>query len=291
MPLARTRFAQIEYEEHGLSEHTPLILLHGFPDSLRTWDGVIEKLRGESLRILVPGLRGFGNTRVDSPDALSGQTGALAQDVLDFADSLAVDRFVLIGHDWGARTAYSVAILAPQRLRGLVTLSTPYIMFQGKTESHQQIRAYWYQWYFNTERGRAAFQADPIPFCEYLWPTWSPEWKFTPADLEGAKSAWSNPQFVPFVISYYRHRYGNAPGAPAYRQQQSKLDQQPQIEVPLLFACGLADAVNLPASSQGQDSWFPKGYQRVEFPHVGHFPQREVPNDVANLIRRSMPTP
>jgi pimeloyl-ACP methyl ester carboxylesterase len=290
MPLARG-FSQIEYEEHGSSAHTALILLHGFPDSLRTWDGVIENLRGESLRILVPHLRGFGNTHVDNPDARSGQTGALAQDVLDFADALAVDRFVLVGHDWGARTAYSVGVLAPQRLLGLLALSTPYLMFQGKTESHEQIRAYWYQWYFNTERGRAAFAADPIPFCEFLWPTWSPEWKFTQAELESAKSAWSNPQFVSFVISYYRHRYGNAPGAPAYRQQQSKLDQQPlpQIEVPLLFACGLADVVNLPASSQGQDPWFPQGYERIEFPDVGHFPQREVPDAVAKLIRRAIP--
>lgn len=96
-------------------------------------------------------------------------------------------------------------------------------------------------------------------------------------------------RFVPFVISYYRHRYGNAPGAPAYAQQQSKLDPMPQIDVPILFGCGLADAVNLPASSEGQNPWFPRGYQRIEFPHVGHFPQREVPNDVAQLIRRAIP--
>jgi pimeloyl-ACP methyl ester carboxylesterase len=291
MPLARTPFAQIEYEEHGSFDALPVVLLHGFPDSLRTWDRVIDNMKAEPLRFLVPHLRGFGNTRVDHPDALSGQTAALAQDVLDFADALAVDRFVLVAHDWGARTAYSVAVLAPKRLVGLVTLSTPYLMFQGKRESPAQVRAYWYQWYFNTERGRQAFEADPIPFCKYLWPTWSPEWKFTPAELDTARPAWSNPQFVPFVVSYYRHRYGNSPGAPAYVQQQSQLDQQPlpQVQFPLLFGCGLADAVNLPASSQGQEKWFPKGYQRVEFPHVGHFPQREVPDDVAQLIRRVLP--
>jgi pimeloyl-ACP methyl ester carboxylesterase len=131
---------------------------------------------------------------------------SLGMYVLDFADALAVDRFVPVAHDWGARTAYSVAVLAPKRLVGLVTLSTPYLMFQGKRESPAQVRAYWYQWYFNTERGRQAFEADPIPFCKYLWPTWSPEWKFTLAELDTTRSAWSNPQFVPFVISYYRHR-------------------------------------------------------------------------------------
>jgi pimeloyl-ACP methyl ester carboxylesterase len=295
MPSAHTPYSQIEYEAHGSPEHLALILLHGFPDSFRTWDGVIDNLKGERLRILVPHLRGFGATHVHHPEALSGQTAALAQDILDFADALSIDRFVLVGHDWGARTAYSVAVLAPQRLMGLVALSTPYLMFQGKRESPEQVRAYWYQWYFNTDRGRAAFEADPIPFCEYLWPTWSPEWKYTPAELESAKFAWTNPQFVPIVISYYRHRYGNAPGAPAYVRQQAQLDPKPgssisQVQVPLLFGCGLADAVNLPASSQGQEPWFPRGYERIEFPNVGHFPQREVPNDVAQLIRRVLPS-
>jgi pimeloyl-ACP methyl ester carboxylesterase len=295
MPSAHTPYSQIEYVAHGSPEHLALILLHGFPDSFRTWDGVIDNLKGERLRILVPHLRGFGATHVHRPEALSGQTAALAQDVLDFADALSIDRFVLVGHDWGARTAYSVAVLAPKRLMGLVALSTPYLMFQGKRESPEQVRAYWYQWYFNTDRGRAAFEADPIPFCEYLWPTWSPEWKYTQAELESAKFAWTNPQFVPIVISYYHHRYGNAPGAPAYVRQQAQLDPKPgssmpQVQVPLLFGCGLADAVNLPASSQGQEPWFPKGYERIEFPNVGHFPQREVPNDVAQLIRRVLPS-
>jgi pimeloyl-ACP methyl ester carboxylesterase len=290
MPLAPTRFLQIEYEEHGSAGDLPVILLHGFPDGLRTWDRVIEGLKSERLRFLVPHLRGFGGTRVENRDAWSGQTGALAQDVLDFAAALGVERFLLVGHDWGARTAYSVAVLAPRRLLGLITLSTPYLMFQGKRESPAQIRAYWYQWYFNTERGRAAFEADPVPFCEYLWSAWSPEWTFTPAELAGAKCAWNNPQFVPLVISYYRHRYGNSPGAPAYIQQQAQLDGQPLplVEVPTLFGCGLADGVNLPESSQGQENWFPAGYQRIEFPHVGHFPQREVPKDVAALIRRAI---
>jgi pimeloyl-ACP methyl ester carboxylesterase len=106
--------------------------------------------------------------------------------------------------------------------------------------------------------------------------------------------AWSNPQFVPFVLSYYRHRYGNAPGAPAYIRQQAQLDPKPgasmpRIEVPTLFGCGLADAVNLPESAEGQELWFLRGYQRIEFPNVGHFPQREVPENVAQLIRRALP--
>jgi pimeloyl-ACP methyl ester carboxylesterase len=288
VPIAKTKFIGIEYDEHGAPSSQPVILLHGFPDSLRTWDRVIEILKHEQLRFLAPHLRGFGATHVKSPNAMSCQTAALAQDVLDFADTCGIDRFLLVGHDWGARTAYSVAVLAPQRVKRLVALSTPYLMFQGKRESPEQIRAYWYQWYFNTERGRVAFEADPSPFYEYIWRTWSPEWNYPPDEFATAKPALQNPQLVPFVISYYRHRYGNAPGAPAYAHQQEKLDPMPPIEVPTLFGCGLADAANLPASSQGQDKWFPCGYERIEFPGVGHFPQRELPASVAALIRRSV---
>jgi pimeloyl-ACP methyl ester carboxylesterase len=92
------------------------------------------------------------------------------------------------------------------------------------------------------------------------------------------------------VFSYYRHRYGNAGGAPAYIEQQSRLDTISPIEVPTLFGCGLADGVNLPASSEGQEQWFPRGFQRVEFPRAGHFPQREVPSEVARLIRQAIPS-
>lgn len=288
MPIAPTRFVDVEYEEHGSRSDPPVILLHGFPDSLRCWDNVIGALKGERLRFLVPHLRGFGATRVKSPEAMSCQTAALAQDVLDFADALGAQQFLLVGHDWGARTAYSVAVLAPQRLTHLVALSTPYLMFAGGRESPEQVRAYWYQWYFNTERGRAAFEADPIPFYEYIWRTWSPHWNYAPEEIASARAAWNNPQLIPFVISYYRHRYGNAPGATAYTQQQAKLDPMPPIEVPTLFGCGLADAVNLPESSRGQDRWFARGYQRAEFPGIGHFPQRESHTRVAELVRRAV---
>jgi len=289
--IAKTAHVDIEYEDRGAPSGQPVILLHGFPDSLRAWDKVIDHLKHDRLRFIVPHLRGFGATHVKNPDAMSCQTAALTQDVLDLADALNIKKFLLVGHDWGARTAYSVAVLAPQRLTHLVTLSTPYLMFQGKRESPEQVRAYWYQWYFNTERGRQAFESDPAPFYEYIWRTWSPGWNFTPEEIASARAAWNNPQLVPFVISYYRHRYGNAPGAPAYTQQQAKLDPMPKIDVATLFGCGLADAVNLPPSSEGQDNWFPRGYERIELAGVGHFPQREVPASIAQLIRHAITAP
>ena len=266
---------------------SPLILLHGFPDSFRTWDGVIENLQGERLRILVPHLRGFGATHIDNREALSGQTAALAQDVLDFADAVGVDRFVLVGHDWGARTAYSVAVLAPERILGLITLSTPYLMFQGKRESPEQVRAYWYQWYFNTERGRAASKPIPFPFANIYGPLGRRNGSSPSRDgdceirLEQSPIRPHRHLLLPTPLRKQSRRPSLRPATSATRQQAGR--SLPPIQVPLLFGCGLADAVNLPASSQGQEQWFPKGHERIEFPRVGHFPQREVPNEVAQL--------
>jgi pimeloyl-ACP methyl ester carboxylesterase len=115
MTTAKTKFIDIEYEQHGREGAQPVVLLHGFPDSLRSWDRVIAILKNENLRFIVPNLRGYGATHVKSPDAMSCQTAALAQDILDLTDALAIEKFLLVGHDWGARTAYSVAVLAPQR--------------------------------------------------------------------------------------------------------------------------------------------------------------------------------
>ena len=90
------------------------------------------------------------------------------------------------------------------------------------------------------------------------------------------------------MISYYRHRHKNAPGAALYATQQAWLDDKPKIAAPTIFVTGLADACNLPASSLGQEAWFTGGYERVELPGVGHFIPREAAHDVALLLRRAL---
>ena len=225
VPIAPTKYVDIEYEDRGAQTANPLSCSTVFRQPAYLGQKSSPSLKHQPLRFLVPHLRGFGGTHVKNCEAMSCQTAALAQDVLDFADALNVQKFLLVGHDWGARAAYSAAVLAPQRLTYLLALPTPYLMFQGKRESPEQVRAYWYQWYFNTQRGQQAFEADPVPFYEYIWRTWSPEWNYTPGEIASAQPAWNNPQLVPFVISYYRHRYGNAPGASASRNSnRSSID-------------------------------------------------------------------
>jgi pimeloyl-ACP methyl ester carboxylesterase len=103
MKIVPTRWLEIGYEEFGDPSGLPVLLLHGFPDdAVRAWDGVIRQLNHERVRMFTPYLRGFGPTLITAPEAVSGQVAALGQDVLDFADALHIERFTIVGQDWGA---------------------------------------------------------------------------------------------------------------------------------------------------------------------------------------------
>ena len=290
MPLLSTPNIDIEYEEHGDPSGLPVVLLHGFPDSIRTWDSTVAALEktGETLRLLVPHMRGFGGTRIIDPQAAGGQAAAFAQDAIDFIRGLGLETVLLVGHDWGARACYSVAVLAPELLQAIVPLATDYVTNGGQPPTFQQVQAYWYQWFFNTSQGKKVLEEDAACFCEYLWRVWSPGWHYTAEDIAAAQAAWRNPQFAETSISSYRHRYGNAPGSPLYAKQQTILDAKPKIGVPTFFACGLDDHCNLPQTSQGQEPWFTGGYERLEIPGVGHFIPHEAGGEVAALIRRAL---
>jgi pimeloyl-ACP methyl ester carboxylesterase len=293
MPRVATPALEIEYEEHGAPSGTPVVMLHGFPDSLHTWKTVIGHLTSDlstAPRVLTPHLRGFGNTRVLDQSARTGQSAALAQDIVDLLDALGIERAVLVGHDWGARAAYGAAVLDPKRILALVALATEYVPARGGMP-YEQAQAFWYQWFFHTPQGAEALAKDPGGLGAYLWHTWSPGWSFPLSNLAEAQATWGNSDFAPTVLSSYRHRYGNAPGLPQYADQQRRIDAKPPIQVPTTFAIGLADACNLPQTSIGQQAWFPAGYKRVELPGIGHFVPREAGREVALLVRRALAQP
>jgi pimeloyl-ACP methyl ester carboxylesterase len=124
MKIVRTAVAEIGYLESGQSDGFPVLFLHGFPDDAHTWDRVVDELEGLPLRLIRPFQRGFGPSQVTAIAAHSGQVAALAQDVLDLADALGIARFTLVGQDWGRRAAHAVAVLAPERVTGLLVLAT-----------------------------------------------------------------------------------------------------------------------------------------------------------------------
>jgi pimeloyl-ACP methyl ester carboxylesterase len=288
VPTARTATLEIGYEEQGRGAGDPVILLHGFPDDVRTWDEVAARLVAFGHRVLVPYLRGYGPTRFLDPVApRMAQQAAIGQDVLDFMDALGIERATIAGYDWGGRAACIAAILAPARVRGLVTIggyNVQNTLAPPRPVSAVEERAYWYQWYFNTERGRVGLEKNRRDICRLLWHEWSPGWRFDDATFERTAVAFDNPDFVPLVIHSYRHRHGNAPGDPRLEPIERRLAERPRIAVPSVILHGRDDMVDPPWHSERHPALFPDGTERHVVADAGHFLPREQPGAVVDAL-------
>ena len=286
----RTSCLEVAYEDRGSPQAEPIILVHGFPDDIRTWDGVVAPLVDAGYRTLTPYLRGFGPTRFLEETALrTGQLAALGQDVIEFADAVGIERFMLVGHDWGARAAYIAAGLWPGRVQGLVALSVGYGTSTPKDQiSYDQARAYWYQWYFGLERGRVALEQDRRGLCRWLWNTWSPDWHFDEATFETTARSFDNPDFVEVSIHSYRHRWGDAPGDHRYDGIEARIAGLPRIGVATTVLHGADDGATFPETSAGKEQHFTGPYDRRVIDSVGHFVQRERPHAVVDAVLAQM---
>lgn len=291
VPTVRTETTRIEYLIDGPADGVPVVLQHGFPDDPHTWDTVVDLLPPGVLAIR-PYLRGHGGSRVTAPDDVAGgaQVAALAHDLLDLADALELSRFLLVGHDWGARTAHATAVLAPERLTGLITLSTAYGEMSHLTPAQRiaEAQAAWYRWWLCTDVGAEAFRADVVAFVQQAWSDWSPGLTLSDAQRQGMVAAFDNDQFADFVVHYYRHGSGAEAGRARYADDQAKLDEWPAIEVPATFLYGLDDGCEIPQASRGNDRFYAAAYDRVELSGVGHFISREAPLAVADVIARHL---
>jgi len=204
MKTIRTPTLEVAYEEGGPSGGPPVVLLHGFPDDVRAYDGVAPPLAAAGWRVIVPYLRGYGPTRfLDPRTPRSGQQAALGRDLLDFLDALGVERAALAGYDWGGRAACIVAALWPERVAALVSIggyNIQNIARSGEPAAPDREYRLWYQWYFHTERGRAGLATNRRPLCRMLWQLWSPNWRFDDATFERTAMSFDNPDFVEVVI-------------------------------------------------------------------------------------------
>ena len=284
----RTPTLEIAYESHGRPDGVPVVLLHGFPDDARAFDGTAPPLVSAGCRVLVPYLRGYGPTRfLDANEPRMAQQAAIGQDLLDFLDALDIASVALAGYDWGGRAACIAAIIAPARVRALVTIGGYNVQntrVPSPPGSVAQERAYWYQWYFNTERGRAGLAKHRRELCRLLWQEWSPTWKFDDGTFDRTAPSFDNPDFVPVVIHSYRHRHGNAPGDPGLEAMEARLAARPPITVPTVILHGGDDAVSL-ARGVGRDiALFPPGTEERVVPGVGHFMPRENPQAVVDAL-------
>lgn len=284
----RTSMLDIAYETHGPLDGEPVILLHGFPYDPRAYDAIAPPLAERGYRVLVPYLRGYGPTRFIHDQVLrSGQQAALAKDLLDFMDALAIPRATLAGYDWGGRAACIVAALWPQRVRALVSGDGYNIQDIAQSTAPRQPETehrLWYQYYFHTQRGVDGLTANRRQLCELLWSLWSPTWSAGPSLYEQTAPSFDNPDFVEVVIHSYRHRFMYAPGDPALESIEQALAQQPAITVPSISLCGADDGVGPPSEEDEDAVHFSGVYQRRVLPGVGHNIPQEAPQATLDAL-------
>jgi pimeloyl-ACP methyl ester carboxylesterase len=291
-PMARTiqtPVLNIGFEESGSSTGFPVILLHGFPDDVRAWDEVALPLARAGHRVLVPYLRGYGPTRFrDAGVPRMAEQAAIGQDVIDFADALGLARFAVAGYDWGGRAASIAAALHPDRVRAAVIIGGYLIqdtITPARPAAPETEQALWYQWYFNTERGRAGLGANRRSLCRLLWHSWSPTWIFTDETFNRTAGSFDNPDFVEIVIHSYRHRNLNAAGEPRFAALERRLAERPKIEVPAILLHGADDGIGRPpADSPAERASFTSLIARRVIAGAGHFLPREKPAAVSSAL-------
>jgi len=286
----QTPVLNIAYEESGEANGFPIVLLHGFPDDVHAFDEVTPPLGTAGYRVLVPYLRGYGPTRFRDPAApRMAEQAAIGQDLIDFADALSLRQMALAGYDWGGRAAAIVAALHPDRVRATVIIGgyTIQNVFAPQQPAPPEVeRELWYQWYFNTERGRAGLAANRRSLCKLLWQTWSPGWRFSDETYNRTAPSFDNPDFVDVVIHSYRHRNGNAPGEERFLQMEQQLAQRPKIAAPSILLYGANDPLARPASdvTPPEHAVFPALVARRVIPGAGHFLPREKPETVSSAL-------
>ncbi|GGF14464.1 hydrolase [Aliidongia dinghuensis] len=284
--IVATSVLDIACEISGPDGGTPVILLHGWPDDTRTWDRVLPALHSSGCRTYVPYLRGFGRTRFRAAETMrSGQVSALGRDVLELADGLGLERFAVIGHDWGARAAYVATCLAPDRVTHCVTLSVGWgTNSPDQPLSLRQVQNYWYHWYMALDRGERLVREERRAFTHHIWRAWTPNWDLSDAEFAATAAAFDNPDWAEVVLHSYRVRWGLAATDPRYAETERRLADDPRIASPTLLLHGAADPCNEPATSEGKEGLFTSTYRRVLLDGVGHFPQREAADHVAAEI-------
>lgn len=285
---ATTAQLEIAYAESGPRDGLPVILLHGFPYDHLSYAEVSPLLAGEGARVIVPVLRGFGQTRFRSAATLrSGQQAALGRDVIDLMDALNIERAVLAGFDWGGRGACIAAALHPQRVLGLVSVdgyNIQNIARGNEPEPAEYEKAKWYQHYFQTEAGRLGLERNREDICGLLWRDWSPTWAGAAVEFARSAASLRNPDFVEVVLHSYRHRRGAVEGDPRYDADERALAEQPQISVPTLVLATTADGLGDSDPAEQADR-FTGSFEIRPLPGIGHNPPQQDPHGFAAALR------
>jgi pimeloyl-ACP methyl ester carboxylesterase len=278
----------ISYIDMGPAKGPVAILLHGWPYDIHSFADVAPLLVAKGYRVLIPYLRGYGPTRFLAADSVrTGQPAALAQDLIDFMDALRVERAILAGFDWGARTADIVAALWPERTLGLVSVSGYLVAGQeaGKAPLPPEAELqWWYQFYFATDRGRAGYETNCKDFNRLIWKLASPKWNFDEATYARSAVSFDNPDHVDIVIHNYRWRLALADGEARYADLDRQIAAAPTISVPTITMEGDANGAPHPPPAAYRSKFTGRYQHRDISGGIGHNLPQEAPQAFAQAV-------
>ena len=278
----------VGYAEAGPADGPAIILLHGWPYDIHTFADATPLLASRGNRVIVPYLRGYGATRFLSGDTFrNAQQSALAMDVVALMDALGIEEATLGGCDWGARTANVVAAIWPERCKALVSVSG-YLIGSQQTNAQplppKAELAWWYQFYFATERGRLGYDRNRREFARLIWQLASPRWKFDEATFERSAQSFDNPDHVAIVVHNYRWRLGLAEGAKDLAPIEARLAAAPVITVPTITMEGDANGAPHPDAANYARKFAGPYAHRHLAGDVGHNLPQEAPAAFAAAV-------
>jgi pimeloyl-ACP methyl ester carboxylesterase len=278
----------IGYAEAGPAAGRPVVVLHGWPYDIYSYVDVAPLLASAGYRVIVPYLRGYGTTRFLSSDTVrNGQQSVVALDIIALMDALKIEKAIIGGFDWGARTADIIAALWPERCKALVSVSGYLIGSQeaGKAPLPPQAELeWWYQYYFATERGVMGYEKYRHDFAKLIWKLASPKWNFDDATFDRSAAAFDNPDHVAIVIHNYRWRLGLAQGEAKYDDLEKRLAEAPVIGVPTITLEGDANGAPHPDAASYAKKFSGKYAYRLIKGGVGHNLPQESPRAFAQAV-------
>jgi pimeloyl-ACP methyl ester carboxylesterase len=278
----------IGYAEAGPASGRPVILLHGWPYDIYSFVDVAPILASAGYRVIVPYLRGYGTTNfLSSSTFRNAQQSAVGLDITALMDALKIKNAVVGGFDWGARTAAIMAVLWPERCKGIVSVSGYLIGSPAANKMPLPPKAefaFWYQYYFATENGKAGYAKYLHDFNKLIWQTASPKWNFDDATFDRTAASFNNPDHVAIVIHNYRWRIGVAEGEAKYDELEKRLAAAPAISLPTITMEGDANGAAHPEPSAYRAKFTGKYEHRTITGGVGHNLPQEAPAAFAKAI-------
>jgi len=283
----RAGVLNVGYVEAGPADGRPVILMHGFPYDIHSYVEVAPLLAGAGYRVIVPYFRGYGTTTfLSAGTPRNVDQAAFALDILALMDALKIDEATLAGYDWGSRTGNIIAALWPHRVKGMVSVGG--YLITNLADNKQPLppaaeNAWWYQYYFDTERGVLGLRKYRYDLGLFIWKFNSPTWKFSTETYDRTATAFSNPDYVTIVIGNYRWRQSLYPSEPQYAGLEDKLQKSPAIAVPTITIDGKHDPFTPPGNGASYRDHFTSRYEHRTF-DVGHNVPQEAPEAFAQAV-------